>query len=785
MRQTITVGNRYYRALTAQPIRIGVPWPKEGIREPSISVYADDGHAIPVGVKALNHWPDGSIQWTLLDFAADFGPDQKSTFTVVIDDTEGPAPAKPAKYTTTKPTVRLGNGLVEMEIASTGPLVRRWAVNDVDVVEAGTFDAVVMADDGKEYRASRGPRSVTIEHANPLRTVVRVDGKHEAEDGAQLLDYWIRFTVFADRREVSITHHFRNREEPVPGITLKAMRLEMKTGVSPEAERYVVQMGRTRRSLHAPVRFRGDCEIFASDTPDTDNYAIAHHEGAGGGVYLRPRDLLNDPTEDWPWFMNPAYNTRLNASDLTISAVTPRLALCCEDHCLVVCPGNMAALHPKSLLIDENRVRYAILPEWAGPMLIRQGAGKTHEFFLSALPAGASDDDILSEALAIEQSPVGPPMPLAISLDPAWIRHCEVFYTQYLLPYDPETNFCTERKMSFRWFRTYGLTEGFAPAPGNGMWNYGDNIEYVGAHGFNVEYPNARAFNNEEMWFHWVLQDYLRTGRWENAERAFQGCQHIIDVDYVDFSIYPYQKWGQCAHISDHNNGPVYPSHMWFTELFMAYALTGEPEFKRVALNICENLLYWIHSPTEFSRVLRHDLREAGQPLINLSWAYEWNPDPRYIEGCMKIFHDIVMDNIRRFGALTNCPLWNEDVLTHVAPYGDYATWDGLFYLWYVTRDEEIRKVFLSEAALRVTEEKMGTHSAWDMTHGGTSRTTDYNIAAEAYYMSGDPSWLERVRRPFALAFRSSVWYLQPQHDIFMFKPAFEHGLVRDEDVSL
>ena len=151
----------------------------------------------------------------------------------------------------------------------------------------------------------------------------------------------------------------------------------------------------------------------------------------------------------------------------------------------------------------------------------------------------------------------------------------------------------------------------------------------------------------------------------------------------------------------------------------------------------------------------------------------------------MKIFREVVMDNIRRFGALTNCPLWNEDVLTHLGNYGDYATWDGLFYVWHVTRDEEIRRVFLREAGLRVTEETMGTHNAWDMTHGGTSRTTDYNIAAEAYHMSGDARWLERVRRPFALAFRSPVWYLKPQHDIFMFKVALEHGLVKDEDVSL
>ena len=126
-------------------------------------------------------------------------------------------------------------------------------------------------------------------------------------------------------------------------------------------------------------------------------------------------------------------------------------------------------------------------------------------------------------------------------------------------------------------------------------------------------------------------------------------AQHIIDVDLVAKSSYPYQDGGMCAHCPRHNHGAAYPSHMWFTELLFAYALTGDEEFRRTAVNACENLLYWINDPDGF-RIVAADEREAGQPMINLTWVYQFNRDERYIAACRKIIREKHMADTERYG---------------------------------------------------------------------------------------------------------------------------------------
>ena len=68
--------------------------------------------------------------------------------------------------------------------------------------------------------------------------------------------------------------------------------------------------------------------------------------------------------------------------------------------------------------------------------------------------------------------------------------------------------------------------------------------------------------------------------------------------------------------------------------------------------------------------------------------------------------------------------------------YGEWAAWEGLFYVWELTRDEELRSFILSQLEWRLKEEKMGTH--------GIFRDTDYNMASYAYYLTDDRNWLDR-----------------------------------------
>jgi hypothetical protein len=325
--------------------------------------------------------------------------------------------------------------------------------------------------------------------------------------------------------------------------------------------------------------------------------------------------------------------------------------------------------------------------------------------------------------------------------------------------YDPEQRYLFERKVLDAWIgQSYGTLGAVdrVPSPATkGFWEFGDH-----------------GGNNEEMWALVYFQNYLRAGNWDCYEVAMAMADHIVEVDYVAFSIDAYQNGGMCAHCANHNDGAAYPSHMWFTELLFAYVFTGDAEYRKAALHICENLLHWIHDRDGFT-IISSDQREAGQPMINLTWCYEFNRDPRYLDGCRKIIYDYCIESARQHGRLLDEK--PKAMPMKIVNYGDYATWEGMFWYWEITRDEEVKDFVLGQLKWRLELERCGMH--------GGHRSTDYNPAAYAYYMSGDESWLTRVARPFRGAFRAAKWPLGWVHSMYYIKLAFEHGIVTDDDV--
>src|SRR5262245_56207335 len=83
------------RALAAEPITAGFPFPSGWLRDPDHIRMRDDG-GVPVPVQALatERWTDGSVRWALLDFQAT-GNVQDRDYTVTAD-AAAPAPVPSA-----------------------------------------------------------------------------------------------------------------------------------------------------------------------------------------------------------------------------------------------------------------------------------------------------------------------------------------------------------------------------------------------------------------------------------------------------------------------------------------------------------------------------------------------------------------------------------------------------------------------------------------------------------------------------------------------------------------
>jgi hypothetical protein len=771
MKQTLTVTNRINLPLKSQPIRHGVPWPQGAVGKDARLVAKDAaGVAIPLGVRTLNCWPDGSVQWSLLDMAVDLEPSGSRTIVIEASDAGGasPMPKNPVVARAETGRVRVGNGLTELVVvAEAGRLVESWTAVSGPVVQPNGFDAIITDLNGTAFSAAAcASKKVFIEDANPIRAIVRVEGRHQAADGRLLLDFWVRFTVTTDREDVKVTYNYRNYEKAEPGVVLRNMALLLRSALPAGAQRMIVHANRTRDFISECYRLPEDFEIISSNTPDLERYPETHKGITGGGMgrlFLRQHELLRDDPMKKPWFLRDVGDFKFGNVFPPEWSVWAPLGLASDAGSLLVLGEHMLGMHPKSLGIAGNTIRYAIWPDWAGPFDITQGEGRTLDFHVGPLPPNATDMQFLTQFASWDGSiwaHQGAHTPVQIGMDIAHVRRCGVFAVEKLPAYDPDGHFCFERKVRSAWTPDQGILP-------TGHWHFGD---LVYAQDWSV------GANNDNMsglvWF----QEYLRSGRPECLDIGVTRAQHIWDVDIVAYSNDKYQNGGMCAHGPRHNHCAAYPSHMWFTELLFAYALTGDEEFKRGAKCVCDCLTFWINDPVGFGHVSA-DGRESGQPLINLAWCYQFIPDPRYLAAMKKVVQGSFMDKVKKYGHLTYMKPREKMPLIRSDGYGEWAAWEGLYWVWELTRDEELRKFMLSQLDWRLQERRMLT--------SGDSRGMDYNAAAYAYYLSGDRQWLDRVARPFRAMFRGSVWQYEWTKSMYYIKLAFEHGIVKDDDVLI
>ncbi|MCX5662436.1 MAG: hypothetical protein NTW19_22375 [Planctomycetota bacterium] len=787
LRQTIHLHNRSHRLFKAQGVTTGLPWPEGALRSVAdLRVVDRAGESVAAAFTPLNTWPDGSLQWTLMDASLDLGPSADEHLTIE----PASAAAKPARKLA-HPVVaaveidkkadkkhggqvgRIGNGLVELSVSSApGEFLISWTVGGRPFILPGGLDLSFRDERGYLHAVSAGPRRTSVEHATPVRAVLRVDGKHgligasvgstkSAADVDGYLDYYLRFEVRADRADVRVTYAFRNREAPTPGISVSDWHLEARTAVPAGAKRCFTANTRTRHYLTEPMRVDEDPDIVASDTGDLEHYETAHKDRANGDCFVRNPEVLHDPLEAKPWWLRDV-KFRLQAGGS--KCVWPYIGIVAPEGGAMVSLERMTSLHPKSLTVAGSTFRVGLWPAWAGKLEITQGAGRSHAVNFAPLAPDVADVDLQTQYLAWEfggvHTHVPSTLPVAVSPDLDFVRRCKVFAIDKLPAYDPVGHYAFERKVLDSWigvsYGQLGAVDQVNAWPAAGFWHFGDN----------------GLGNNEEMHNLVYFQNYLRSGNAGCLDYALDGTRHMLEVDHCAHSIDAFQNGGQVAHTTNHNHGTAYPSHMWFTEYLFAYVLTGDREFLEGAKRACDNLLHWINDPDGF-QIIAADQREAGQPLINLTWCHGFTRDERYLAGCWRIVRDYLMASVDRHGRMLDAKPFINPV--KVCSYGDYAAWEGMYWLWEITRDEQLKAFMLGQLAWRVTPEQTGIH--------GFHRVTDFNPAAYGYYLTGDPQWIHRVGYPFWHAFRAARWPLGWIHAMYYAKLAFEHGIVTDRDV--
>src|SRR5262245_14699125 len=174
----------------AIPVTVGVPFARGAIRETAaLGARRRDGSALPIQIRTLDRWGDGSIRWALIDLCAEpaatnpaveIGPDlPKASMRDVITAAEGPD------------GIRVNTGAAILEAASRPEEIVRIRLRaDTRTVP---LRLTLQTPDGNVSPVTID--DAQIEERGPLRLVVKLEGRVDAGDAS--LDVLIRLHAFA------------------------------------------------------------------------------------------------------------------------------------------------------------------------------------------------------------------------------------------------------------------------------------------------------------------------------------------------------------------------------------------------------------------------------------------------------------------------------------------------------------------------------------------------------------------------------------------------------------
>jgi hypothetical protein len=191
----------------------GVPWPRGLLHEDQPFAVQADGGSIPCQSWPTAYWPDGSLKWTAHALPAGAAPSGRLA---VKAAPPARLPVGGTVRVEQKPdAIVVDTGVIACTIPRKGPeIIRSLARGGRVHARAGRL--VVLSDDQpdagagavRQTRFDSETATVTLEQEGPVRSVVRIEGKHRSRSGREWLPFSLRLYFYAGAESVRIMHTF-------------------------------------------------------------------------------------------------------------------------------------------------------------------------------------------------------------------------------------------------------------------------------------------------------------------------------------------------------------------------------------------------------------------------------------------------------------------------------------------------------------------------------------------------------------------------------------------------
>ncbi len=587
------------------PVTTGIPLPR-GVLGDVRRLQLVDPDAGPVAAQftPLAEWPDGSIQWVLIDFQTSVEAQQTRSYELRYGVSASPPTREVGSLRVTEgpDAIHVDTGAMRFTVSKT----RCTVVEEVQVGSRAVVDRgrLVMLDDLGQVFIGAKPEIVEIEEVGPLRVCIRIAGTYRRQSES-LFDYELRIHAYAGSSRLRVTHnytcHAKRRTDPVGGrfrpdnpvpVPIGAMWVEW------EFPRGAAQSAQ--------------CGIDSARAVDVDlssqGVELRQSHERRGTIGAQTYGRLPGWISVGPVTVAVRHFWQLYPKGLSLQPLGDRFLLRIETHPRL----SAGAYDAEAGSIEEHVWGYL----QGGKYRLRRGEGRRHELWFDFDTRPGQAASVAGELLA---------EPLIAVADPRWYAGSGAFgniapRSTRFADYDRRFREALERLLATResepfFERRFGRY---------GLRNFGDNFGSDGMNWDNVEYDLGHA----------CLIQFVRTGDLLAWKTAREILEHNMDVDCVTLREgFEYL----CHHTRDHNAKLAGIGHTWCEGVWEYYFLTGDRRAAQKAIGIANRLARATGSLTASGQPGAGGSRDYGWSVIGLAASYRATSDPLYLNAAREI----------------------------------------------------------------------------------------------------------------------------------------------------
>ena len=584
-------------------IRVGVPFPRGFVRDEAAIEVRDDVGVLPYQGRRTASWPDGSVQWMIIDTLVTVGSYESVVLNAGLRASASvhDVASSPLSVTEVSDGFVVDTGAAGFRVARDceGPLAAVH-IGSCSLLASGGSTTRIRAADGNEYKAVVD--RLSLDGCGPVVASVVADGGFVCGRRRLPLSFRSRTTFVAGSSAVRVEFRIRNpRAARHPGglwdlgdpgsVRFSDLSIAFAPRDGPRGAWWYAEDPSDTRLSDAAVSL-----AIYQDSSGGENWDSPNHVDAAG--------KLTVSFSGYRVYTGTAGNRKIVAEG---RRAAPGLGRATEAGWIAATTADFWQNFPKVLRLNGPDLSVGLFPaECKAGFELQGGEQKRHVVLLDFGLAGSD------HRLASMQAP------LSVTVAPGWIEmtgavawftaaeHTDSEADRYV-------NSGVEGPHSF--FAKREVIDEY------GWRNYGDLYADHEAVHDRGEKPLVAHYNNQYDFVYGALVQYLRTGdeRWRRLME--DAARHTIDIDVYHTSEdraayngglfwhtdhYKPAATGTHRSYSRHNGGRGYGGgpaneHNYTSGLLHYYYITGDPEARETVLELAN----WVIAMDDIAKVLR------------------------------------------------------------------------------------------------------------------------------------------------------------------------------------